>query len=75
MTPAEGARLATHRLARRNEQREVDGLRLSRLYCQMFSTGSSSGDLAGSGIRVMLPPCEVGDGDLVQASRLVKKFF
>ena len=27
---------------------------LSRMNCQMFSTGLSSGDLDGSGIRVML---------------------
>src|SRR3984893_18956646 len=27
---------------------------LSRMYCQMFSTGLSSGDLGGSGIKVML---------------------
>ena len=33
---------------------------LSRMNCQMFSTGFSSGDFAGSGIRVML----LGTGSL-----------
>jgi hypothetical protein len=32
----------------------TDRCRLSRMNCQMFSTGLSSGDFGGKGIRVML---------------------
>ena len=50
---------------------------MSRMNCQMFSTGLSSGDRGGSGIRVMLwgtssleevcPACPVEDDNAVRA--------